>query len=675
VIHFSKKKRELESMSVSNDSTVTIDDGRALLSSTFLEFCVKVRKNDPSILPKLGLPFKIHHMCERQGIELADALLKNTSVTYLELTLEMGMYTKSLAEAMAKYLRTSKHLKRLCLKGQIHVDPRRCEEILCCFLPAIQESTSLKELHMELPRIGGLSYLVLENMLTHTQSLRSLTLVYPVDLLEDIDVAAARSGLRKNTTIRELTLELSRGATTPVPPILASLRDHPLLQRLCVLGHVVNLTGLETVLLSDNCKITELDIHRLYRGPPIRGLTDVLQALGRHSVLTKLGIHRYSLARDKARLLRAALFKIPSLQSLVLADTSLGSAGLAELAPALYQNTSIKVLDISWNSLNDMDSAVLLRGILRSNKTITKLYLCGNPFGRTTGAVECIADGLGSNSTLLMIDLSSCDSGDGGVSTLARNTGSRNTTLQKLTLCNNSITATGVGVLLETMEQNSNHIMDLDLRYNRLIGTETAILLARSLGNNALRNITRLSLSQCGIGDDGFIALMSALEQNTSLLQLDLCHDIYGFSERAFLALAESLPEIKVLQRMELTWSPALASVMPLLLVGLRKNTSLFRFHVADCAHYSVPPTAEETARCAGGWMQEMERLGYRNRFLPLIRAPNERLPPRGVWPRALARDGMLADVIFEVLRSKPSLVPSENTEGSKEAARDTSAL
>ena len=69
--------------------------------------------------------------------------------------------------------------------------------------------------------------------------------------------------------------------------------------------------------------------------------------------------------------------------------------------------------------------------------------------------------------------------------------------------------------------------------------------------------------------------------------------------------------------------------------------------------------------------MQEMERLGYRNHFLPLIRAPKERLLPTGVWPRALARVAILPNVIFEVLRSKPSLVPSEDTK-SKDAAKDT---
>jgi hypothetical protein len=49
-----------------------------------------------------------------------------------------------------------------------------------------------------------------------------------------------------------------------------------------------------------------------------------------------------------------------------------------------------------------------------------------------------------------------------------------------------------------------------------------------------------------------------------------------------------------------------------------------------------------------------------------MIRAPKESLPSRGVWPRALALAATLPDAIFDVLRSKPSLVPSADTEGKK---------
>jgi hypothetical protein len=655
-------------MSVSDDSTSGTDedeDGRTLLSSAFLEFCVKVRNNDPSILPELGddEPLRIRHdLSEKEGIELADALLENTNVTYLQL--EMEHYTKCSLEAMAKYVRTSKRLQRIrCVKSWNNRELQHREEMICCFLRAFQESTSLKELHIDFPLIAGPTSLALESMLTHTQSLRSLSFICRAE--EDINVAAASSGLKKNTTLRELTLNVLQGATTP---ILTSLREHPFLRKLCLFGDGVDLNGLETLLLSETSKITELEIQRAYPGPTI-GLTPVLQALGRRPTLTKLALRRVRLRHDEATLLCMALRSIPSLHSLVLNDGALGSAELAELAPALYHNMSIKVLDISWNDLNDYGSARLLRDILHRNKTMTNLDLSNNTFGRSPGAVECIADGLDSNSTLLKIDLIWCALGDVGASTLAQTLGSRNTTLQKLTLSINGITSAGVGVLVETMEQSSHHITDLDLQGNP-IGDEGASLLARSLGGNALPNLTRLCLYDCGVGDDGFIALVSALQQNTSLLNLDLRSN-HRFSERALLALAESLPEIKVLQELDLRWCPGLASAMPLLLAGLRENTSLFRFHVAGCAPRRVPPTTEETARCAGGWMQEMERLGYRNRFLPLIRAPKERLPPRGVWPHGLARVATLPDAIFEVLRSKPNLVPSGDTDG-KEAAKDT---
>jgi hypothetical protein len=182
--------------------------------------------------------------------------------------------------------------------------------------------------------------------------------------------------------------------------------------------------------------------------------------------------------------------------------------------------------------------------------------------------------------------------------------------------------------------------------------------------------LTRLTLDSGGFDDDGYIALVSALEQNTSLLHLDLSYSHHG-SERAFFALAESLPKIKVLEELDLTWCPDLIPAMPSLLEGLRKNTSLFRIQIDGWAPNSVSSEPLESAKCAGEWLQELERVGYRNRLTALIRAPKEGLPPLSVWPLVLARVNTHPDVIFQVLRSKPHLVPSEDTEG-KEATKDT---
>ena len=73
--------------------------------------------------------------------------------------------------------------------------------------------------------------------------------------------------------------------------------------------------------------------------------------------------------------------------------------------------------------------------------------------------------------------------------------------------------------------------------------------------------------------------------------------------------------------------------------------------------------------------MQEMERVGYRNRFLPLIRAPKERLPPLGFWPHALARMAAIPDVVFAVLSSRPNLASFQDREEKEAASKDTGVL
>jgi hypothetical protein len=90
------------------------DPNDAPLSPIFLDFCDKVRKSDPSILPEAGQPFNTDALSEKEVIELADALLENTNVTYL--SLQAYYYTESSAEAMAEYVRTSKHLQRIRLR-------------------------------------------------------------------------------------------------------------------------------------------------------------------------------------------------------------------------------------------------------------------------------------------------------------------------------------------------------------------------------------------------------------------------------------------------------------------------------------------------------------------------------------------------------------------------------
>jgi hypothetical protein len=195
------------------------------------------------------------------------------------------------------------------------------------------------------------------------------------------------------------------------------------------------------------------------------------------------------------------------------------------------------------------------------------------------------------------------------------------------------------------------------------IGDEGSSYLANALADNALPHLTFLSRGE--FGDDGLINLVSALETNQALKELDLYAVGFRFSERGFLALANSLPAIRKLKRIHFRWCPGLLSAMPSLLEGLRDNTSVVQFNITKSTKFtlddtSFPLTDQNTAKYSGGWMMEMQYLGFRNHFISMIRAPLESAPPLSFWAPALAtRVSILPDVLFYVLRSKAALVSS----------------
>jgi hypothetical protein len=107
------------------------------------------------------------------------------------------------------------------------------------------------------------------------------------------------------------------------------------------------------------------------------------------------------------------------MQNLFLRGNHLTSAGLVGIASGLYRNTSIRSLDLSWNGLNDIESANVLYELIRRIKTITSLCFASNAFGRSAAATRSIVEGVRRNSSLHYLDLARCELGDQGVSILA----------------------------------------------------------------------------------------------------------------------------------------------------------------------------------------------------------------------------------------------------------------
>jgi hypothetical protein len=163
---------------------------------------------------------------------------------------------------------------------------------------------------------------------------------------------------------------------------------------------------------------------------------------------------------------------------------------------------------------------------------------------------------------------------DQGISLLANALAVRNASIRELDLIANEITSVGVRALVDDNVKGVKTVTKLCLMFN-LIESEGATILANALGRNAMPDLKQLDLEGCGILDDGFVALLSALEQNTTLEVLNLKSNYFG--KRGFTALAESLPNIKGLQQITFTGYAYFQSTMSLLLEGFRKNTSMVK--------------------------------------------------------------------------------------------------
>jgi hypothetical protein len=660
---------DADSISDSSDAHSDDDDGsEAIISPAVRELCNQLRANDPRVL-RHSSTFRLYDSLrgcsEAECIDVFQALKENTSVKHINFWMLLDRHnTERSVLAAAEYVESSKTLQTLDLSDTSTHYSHEVGEALSLLLRALSRNTSVTTLSMDTAVVNFVS-VAFEVLLTSTQKLQKLQIFgYEYDPFYQVQTAAIASGFANNTTLRDVEFQSWREAD--LTPVLIALQRHPVLQKIHIsagnsdisFDHLPSLSGLEVLLRSQDSKVKELILEQV--DTDTVGLYSVFRELGRSTTVTNLAIRDSVLSREYVQQLTAVLRQNTALQYLDLTSSALGSAGLAEIAPVLYRNSSIKTLDISSNSLDDIESAYMLRELLRRNKTITSLYLAENAFGSNAAAARSIFEGVRSNTALQQLDLRRCGLGDQGISILANALVARNASMVKLDLSWNKITSIGVRALVDDNVEVVKTLTELCLTGNP-IGSIGVTLLADALGRNAMPSLKQLDLNYCGIEDDGFVALVSALEQNASLQILSLARNNFG--ERGFMALAQSLPNIKGLQQIDFTANASFQSTLPLLLEGFRKNTSLVK----------VVKVAIDIAGCENMELsQELKFLGHRNRFTPLLKAsdPLDASPQLGIWSRALAKVATEPDVLLHVLRNKPKLVGS-TAGSSKKRKRD----
>jgi hypothetical protein len=544
---------DADSISDSSNAHVDVDGGAEAISSAVRELCNQLRANAPRVMTYSSTFVPSNSFCgcsEAECIEVFQALKDNTSVKRIRFSMPFDRhYTERSALVTEEYVESSKTLQTLDLSYGRHPYSEEGHEMISVVLRALSRNSSVTKVSIDTSVVKFAS-VAFEELLAQTHTLQKLQLFGSlIEEFDEVQTAAIASGFANNTTLRDVEFQSWRVAG--LTPVLTALQRHPALQKIHFsvksMDCLLSLSGLEVLLRSQDSKVKELILEQV--NARTVGLQRVLQELARNTTVTNLAIRNSVLSRKDVQQLTAVLRQNRALQYLDLTSSALGSAGLAEIAPALYRIISIKTLDLSINGLDDIDSANVLRELLRRNKTITSLYLAGNTFGRNAAAARRIFEGVYSNTALQQLYLRGCGLGDQGIAVLANALAIRKAAMLELDLRVNEITSVGVRSLVDNVEAVKT-LTKLYLTGNP-IGSEGATVLADAFGRNVMPALKRLNLRRCDIEDDGFVALMSALEQNTSLQILDLKNNDFG--KRGFMALAESLPNIKGLQEIGFT--------------------------------------------------------------------------------------------------------------------------
>jgi hypothetical protein len=625
------------------------------------DIVAQLHTNDPSL--SNHFPVIRRSVPDRIRIVLAEALIQSTVVRGI--LLQPLDFSKLSANAMAKYLMQSKHL----LKVKLGDGPRtlfesmsglpfgsRRKGALCKFLEAISQSTSVKELSLIDLDLGSVSE-TFENLLTRTKTLQHLE----VDLekrgpLEEAATATIASSFSKNTTLREINLV--HWQETSLIPVLAALRDHPVLEKLQI-AHFSSLNGIDVLVGSKESQLKELLLAGFPRSTveSVAGFESFMLEMGRNTTILKMAIACVPLSRDNIQQLKAMLRRNTVLQDLDLSRDALGSAGFAEVASALYRNTSIQGLDLAHNDLDDRAAANTVRELLRRNKTITRLNMAHNTFGPHANVMKILADGFRNNSTLKVLNLSSCELNNQSLSFLAEGLGQQKRGLVHLNLSANEMGCIGLRALMGNATAALSTVTHLNLGSNHLYN-EGASFLAETLSRQTLPSLKCLQLNNCGITHDGFAALVLVMEEDETLENIELGGNRVG--AQGYLALASSLPNIKALRQIDFSWTPSDPSVMSVLLESFRKNTSL---HEVTIYGYTN-----------GKWLQELSFLLYRNKFSGLLQdSDTDDRESLGLWSHALGSVATRPDVLFHVLTSKEGLIRAAPGEDSNKRKRDDS--
>ncbi|XP_041065190.1 NACHT, LRR and PYD domains-containing protein 3-like [Carcharodon carcharias] len=194
----------------------------------------------------------------------------------------------------------------------------------------------------------------------------------------------------------------------------------------------------------------------------------------------KLRVGENNLGDSRVKILSAAL-RNPSckIQELELCNNALTDSCAKDLASALSTNQSLTNLDLSNNKLKDSEMKLLSTALRKPDSKIQKLNLSHNHL--TGSCAKDLASVLRTNQSLTDLNLGYNKLGDSEVNLLSEALRDPDCKIQKLCLMFNNLTDSCAEVLASVIGTNQS-LIDLDLGVNKL-GDSGAKLLSLALQN------------------------------------------------------------------------------------------------------------------------------------------------------------------------------------------------
>jgi Ran GTPase-activating protein (RanGAP) involved in mRNA processing and transport len=517
------------------------------------------------------------------------------------------------------------------------------------------EHTSLKALKLKI-RLTESSSLALRSLLHCNRTLELLFLTQSGATNQTM--VAVLAGLAQNTGLKEVTFEnefsnetesaetnawtnmLQRNTCITMLDLRYCDRGETAERELCsaVAEGLVENSTLETLYLPN-----KEDPFDVLHGPVWQ------EALESNHCLKKLCFARCPISLEAFQCLAKGLSHNTSLESIDLSDTNMTDNDVIALVDGLRTNETLKCLDLSGNFALSQSGRAAIERLIGYN-VLRELMLADTL--ESVGA-SILTSGLSDNRSLENLDLDSTFvDGEGSETFRALYESLRgNTTLRHLDVRNNGVLLDGI--CATALKLDTLSLETLDLSFNTFTTCGIAAL-AHSLEGPC--TLKKLSLMGCHLNDTGLVRLGEVLTSNVSLEVLGVKYN--GFTHNGASQFFDLLPQMKGLKEVygladERNGVPPTEAVGMALLDGLRKNTKLqkvFANHEAGTFDsYFSPGIARE--------IKLYLALNRHGRML--LQPPGGSEPPRGIWPRVLAKITGPRDtsLLFYFLQNKPKIV------------------